>query len=141
MELEGVKIQYFRQQLERGIRNIFEKQKEIATARIYSKGRGDRHASRQGREYYDRSGSLLDSLTNPRYLISVDGSGVSLATSVPTYIRFLDMRRLGNYHIYNRPIWGILYGETLQNVKYEFRDWLDRHFPELLQQFNNQLKQ
>lgn len=140
MEAESIKAQYFRQQLEKGIRDVFEAQKDIATARIYSKGPGNRHISRKGREYYDRSGKLLEALTNPRYLITTDGEGVRTETTVPLYIRFLDMKRHGNYRIYNRQIWGILYSETMNNIKYEFRDWLNKHFPELLEQFNNQTR-
>lgn len=140
MEAESIRAQYFRQQLEKGIRDIFEAQKAIATAKIYSKGPGNRHISRKGREYYDRSGELLEALTNPRYGITNDGEGVRTETTLPTYIRFLDMKRHGNYQIYNRQIWGILYKETLINTKYEFRDWLEKHFPDLLEQFNNQQK-
>ncbi len=56
----------------------------------------------------------------------VAGSGSSLYATIvyPTYIRFLDMKRLGNYRIYNRPIWGILYRQTLRDIRYEFSDWL-----------------
>ena len=82
----------------------------------------------------------MAALTNPRYRISPDGAGVRTETTLPTYIRFLDMKRHGNYQIYNRQVWGILYKETLQNVKYEYRDWLEKHFPELLKQINNQSK-
>lgn len=140
MEAESIKAQYFRQQLEKGIRDILAAQKAIATERIYSKDPGARHVSRHGREYYHRSGELLEALTNPRYVVESDGAGLRTETTLPTYIRFLDMKRHGNYQIYNRQIWGILYKETLINTKYEFRDWLEKHFPELLEQFNNQLK-
>ncbi len=33
------------------------------------------------------------------------------------------MKLIGNYRIYNRPIWGIFYKETFNDIKYEFADW------------------
>ena len=80
----------------------------------------------------------MEALMHPQYRISADGPGIKAETTLPTYIRFLDMKRLGNWKIYNRQIWGILYKETLNNTKYEYRDWLKEHFPALLEQFNNQ---
>lgn len=50
------------------------------------------------------------------------------------------MKQHGNYQIYNRQVWGILYSDVRKNVKYEFKFWLDKHFPELLEKFNNQSK-
>ena len=140
MEAESIKMQYFLQQLEKGIRDIFEAQKAIATERIYQKGHDRISEKRSGSVVQGRSGALLDALINPRYRITPDGGGLRTETSLPTYIRFLDMKRHGNYQIYNRQIWGILYTETLGNIKYEFREWLEKHFPELLAQFNKQSK-
>ncbi len=140
METESIKVQYFKQQLEKGIRDILESQRFIATSRIYQKGHDRVREQRSGATVKGRSGVLMAALTNPRYRISPDGSGVRTETTLPTYIRFLDMKRHGNYQIYNRQIWGILYTETIQNVKYEYREWLEKHFPELLKQINNQSK-
>ena len=140
MDAESIKMQYFLQQLETGIRDIFEAQKAIATERIYQKGHDRIREKRSGSVVQGRSGALLDALTNPRYRITPDSGGLRTETSLPTYIRFLDMKRHGNYQIYNRQIWGILYTETLGNIKYEFREWLEKHFPELLAQFNKQSK-
>lgn len=50
------------------------------------------------------------------------------------------MKEHGNFKIYNRQIWGILYGETFQNIRYEFnqevRDWINKNLREIM----NQLK-
>lgn len=128
MDLRGAKAQYFKEQAEKGIREIFARQREIASERIYRTQEGMK----------SRSGRLMESLTNPKYSVSTPGEGLQAETEVPTYIRFLDMKRYGNHRIYNRQIWGILYKETLQNIKYEFRDWIRECFPELLEQVNNQ---
>lgn len=132
MDIESVKGQYFRQQLEKGIRDIFAAQAAVASEKL---GRGSGASISSG-----RSGALMESLTNPRYRISDNGGGVEAEVELLTYVRFLDMRRHGNYRIYNRQVWGILYHETMANIKYEFRDWLRKRFPELLKQFDNQKK-
>lgn len=140
MEAESIKAQYFRQHLEKGIRDIFEAQHLIATQRIYQKGASRRLERLKGSTLRGRSGVLLYALTYPEYKITPDGEGVKTESIVPTYIRFLDMKEHGNFMIYNRQIWGILYSETRRNIKYEYRDWLEKHFPELLKQFNNKSK-
>lgn len=137
MEAESIKAQYFRHHLQTALRDILEAQKLIATERIYQHGAARTREQGSGSTVKGRSGALLQALTNPRYMIGDSGDGIRTETIVPTYIRFLDMKRHGNYQIYNRQIWGILYGETLNNIKYEFGDWLRKHYPHLLEQFNN----
>lgn len=135
MELAEIKAQYFRQQISTGIQRIFQAQREVATERIYAKS-----TSRvTGRDLArSRSGELMSALSSPKYMISSSGEGIVAEVHLPQYIRFLDMKRKGNNRIYNRQVWGILYSETISDVKYEFRDWLKRQFPELLNQYNNQ---
>lgn len=140
MGMEGVEVQYFKQQLEAGIRDILEAQRLIASSRIYQRGYGRLTEKRGGAAVRGRSGKLMKALTNPSYRIFPDGGGVRAETTLPTYIRLLDMRRHGNFRIYNRQIWGILYNETLRDVKYGYGDWLRKNFPELLEQINNQSK-
>ncbi|EOA52049.1 hypothetical protein HMPREF1214_04873 [Bacteroides sp. HPS0048] len=35
-------------------------------------------------------------------------------------MRFMDMKRVGNWQIYNRQVWGILYNNTINAVRYEY---------------------
>lgn len=140
METEGIKVQYFKQQLEKGVRDILEAQRLIARSRMFHKGLDRIREQRRKGTFQKRSGALMTALTNPRYLVSTDSDGVRTETTVPTYIRFLDMKRNGNWQIYNRQVWGILYSETLQNIKYEYHDWIKKNFPSLLKQINNQSK-
>ena len=104
MDAESIKAQYFRAQLEKGIRDIFEAQRAIATERIYQSGHDRIREKRGGATLQGRSGVLLEALTNPRYHITPDGEGIRTETTLPAYIRFLDMKRHGNYQIYNRQI-------------------------------------
>ena len=134
MEIEGWKAEYFREQLEKGVRDIYEAQLLIATQRIYQVGSARRRYQGVGRSVQGRSGELRSSLESPRYRIDPSGGGVELQAQVPEYIRFLDMKKYGNFRIYNRQVWGILYKEILNNIKYEFRDWLKSKVESFLSQ-------
>lgn len=105
---------YFKEYLQRGIRKIYSEQRQIAANKIYGHHGGAR----------SRSGRLMQALQNPSYSLTSFSGGVEGVMHYPAYIRFLDMKRLGNYRIYNRPIWGILYKETFVDLRYEFSDWL-----------------
>lgn len=109
------KAEYLRQQVEQGLRRIFEAQAGAAATVL-------------GR----RTGTLRDALENPKYMIVKSGEGIVASASYPLYIRFLDMRGHGNRRIYNRLIWGILYRETLQDIRYEYHDWLKKHMHDVL---------
>lgn len=111
---------YFTEYIRRGFRNIFEEQRRIAANKIYGK-----QAYRTDGSKRSRSGRLQKALENPTLILDGSGSSLSAAVKYPTYLRFLDMMRLGNYRIYNRPIWGILYKQTFRDIRYEFRSWLE----------------
>lgn len=119
--MDDLRGQYFKEYLQKGFLRIFEEQRRIAAAKIYS-----RKSARS------RSGALMNALRSPSWSISTAGAGVEARVDYPTYLRFLDMKRLGNYKIYNRPVWGILYKETFRDLKYEFRDWLTSQLHESL---------
>lgn len=132
MESESLKMQFFRQQLERGIRDIVDAQRLIATERIYQSGHDRIREQRDGAPLRGRSGQLMEALKNPVYRLSASGSGITSVSTVPLSMRFLDMKHLGNWQIYNRQIWGILYSETLLNIKTEWRDWIRQRIAESL---------
>lgn len=118
---------YFSEYIRRGFNNIFAEQRRIAATRIYST-----EAYRTDGTRRSRSGQLQKALENPVLILNGSGSSLSASVNYPTYLRFLDMKRLGNYRIYNRPIWGILYKETLQDIRYEFHDWLKKYMHDAL---------
>lgn len=118
-----LKQQYFRQHLERGVKEIFASQLAIATSRLAhtaSAGVGAKRGLNAG-----RAPELIQALQNPQYVISDSGAGVEMRVPIPLSLRFLDMKHLGNMRIYNRQVWGILYSATLQDVKYEWRDYIN----------------
>lgn len=120
---------YFTEYVNRGFRRIFEEQRRIAAAKIYGK-----QAYRTDGTPRSRSGLLQQALASPTFSITDSGSGISAKARYPTYLRFLDMKRLGNYRIYNRPVWGILYKETFNDIRYEFSDWLRKNFADSIRE-------
>ncbi len=129
MDRDGITSQYFAEHIRKGFRSIFAEQRAIAARKIYSR-------EARTAEGYERSRShvLEQSLQSPDFSITPAGGGIETRVNYPSYIRFLDMKRLGNYRIYNRPIWGILYKQTFQDIRFEFSDWLRRNFSEEIRQ-------
>jgi len=126
MTTESLKVQYLRQQVDRGIREIFAAQVEIAARKIS-------HSKQNS-----RTGALMDSLRSPRYTITQSGEGVEAHVRILTYMRFMDMRKVGNWKIYNRQVWGILYHDVRARVRYEFEDFIARQREQLQQSLSAQ---
>lgn len=120
---------YFTEYVNRGFRRIFEEQRHIAAAKIYGK-----QAYRTDGTPRSRSGRLQQALASPPFSITGSGSGISAKAQYPTYLRFLDMKRLGNYRIYNRPVWGILYKETFNDIRFEFSAWLRKNLADSIRE-------
>ncbi|WP_305116220.1 hypothetical protein [Duncaniella muris] len=120
---------YFTEYVNRGFRRIFEEQRRIAAAKIYGK-----QAYRTDGTPRSRSGRLQQALASPTSSITGSGSGISAKAQYPTYLRFLDMKRLGNYRIYNRPVWGILYKETFNDIRFEFSAWLRKNLADSIRE-------
>lgn len=129
MNEELIKQEFVRENVEKDIRAIFEAQYLIATERIYTKtiyptqiGQKRRFIQEEdyGRTVRGTTGRLINALRNPVYSVGFYGQGVVATSNIPLYIRFLDMRRRGNYGIYNRQVWGILWNNSLQAIKYGY---------------------
>ncbi len=120
---------FFTEYVNRGFRRIFEEQRRIAAAKIYGK-----QAYRTDGTPRSRSGRLQQALASPTFSITGSGSGISAKAQYPTYLRFLDMKRLGNYRIYNRTVWGILYKETFNDIRFEFSAWLRKNLADSIRE-------
>lgn len=118
-ESEVLQSELFRQLLEEGIRDVYTAQRLIASKNLYQVGHARIAVQRSGNTIGSRSGELMRSLQSPEYLLRPDGGGVHAELDWPKYIRFLDMKRLGNWKIYNRQLWGIMYKEVFLKAKYE----------------------
>lgn len=81
-----------------------------------------------------RAELLKEAIDNISYTVNEGQLGVQAIMQVPLYVRFADMRHLANAKVYDRPVWGHLYGETLQDIKYGYREWLRKTFGDSLRQ-------
>lgn len=126
--MNEIKGNFFYETLVQGIRDIYRAQLRIAQNRIYQVGRERRIVLGEGRAVRERSGALLKALNNPETTVERLGDSVRAVMNYPIYIRFLDMKKRSNFKIYNRQIWGILYKETFNKMRYELseqvRDWI-----------------
>ena len=133
---ENFKTDFFTDRIGRGIQDIFQAQLDIATKRIYQKGRERKKVQGTGEIIQGRSGALMAALQNPNYSVVPDGEGVIARSNLPLYTRFLDMKKHGNYGIYNRQVWGILWNNSLQTIKYGYgKEVRDRIYAGLQEAF------
>ena len=103
------------QHIQRGIQDIFNAQLQIAEQRIYGGTKRPELISR-------RTGHLREALSAARHSVGHHGEGVMATAQVPLYIRFLDMKKHGNYQIYNRQVYGILYHQVLNRIRYGYTE-------------------
>lgn len=111
--------EFIRAVLERDIRNIYRSQQLIVSQRIYVRGKTLK-ASQRKKGIEKRTGRLEDSLSSPVFGILQSGEEFKVVADYPLYIRFLDMKHKGNWRIYNRQVYGILFNNALKDIKYQY---------------------
>lgn len=115
--------EFIRQIFERDAKNIYRSQKLIISQRIYLEGK-ELKATQRSRGIKRRTGRLEDSLSNPDFIVQSQGERFNIIAEYPLYIRFLDMKHLGNWMIYSKQIWGILFSNALPDIKYRYGDYI-----------------
>lgn len=111
--------EFIRAILERDARNIYRAQHLIVSQKIYVSGK-DLKATKRKKGIQRQTGTLENSLANPDFYIRSEGEQFTVAANYPLYIRFLDMKHRGNWRIYNRQVWGILFHNALPDIRYKF---------------------
>lgn len=119
MDIQEIKMEYFLSQLQKGVREVFSRQAQAAKSNIYSNGNDQEEG---------RSGALREALEGPKYSITTVGQGIQVIASMPEYGRFVDMKAHGNRAVYNKHLFGQLYRGTLQDIKYEFGEWVEKNY-------------
>lgn len=125
--------------LERDARNIYRAQKLIVSERIYLSGKNLKALQRK-KGIQRNSGRLENSVTNPDFIIKSQGENFKLVLNYPLYIRFLDMRKHGNWRIYRHPIWGIINNQTIPDLMTKYGKVVADKMGELLQAAVNKFK-
>jgi hypothetical protein len=106
--------------LERDVRNIYKAQLLIATKNVYLDEKTGGTKKRKGALIGRNTGAMINSLENPDYTIQANGGKVLVAAQIRKSMRFFDMKRLGNWQIYNRQVWGILYNNSLNDIRFNY---------------------
>ena len=132
------KQQFIIQVLERDVRNIYKTQLAIAQQNIYISGKELKITKRRGTKIGVRSGALLESLQNPDYSIQAQGDKFVVSAGIVKHMRFIDMKRFGNRKIYNRQVWGILYNNTLRDIRLNYGQTITDLVGEKLKEAFNQ---
>ncbi|NDV46196.1 hypothetical protein D0T49_03960 [Paludibacter sp. 221] len=95
--------------LRAGTNKVFELQSEIA------------HEILQ-----QRTGRLFANLEERKFGLDVKSEHYTVTVRILNYLRFQDIRYndklRSDLHLYNRTVWGVLYGETLPELKYGLTD-------------------
>jgi hypothetical protein len=131
MFTDTIKKDFITQVIDRDIQNIYKAQLLIATKNIYMRGRTRELHKRKG-PTIQGTGRLAASLKNPDYKISVGDSSITVTNTISKQLRFLDMKAHGDWRIYNRQIWGILYNNALQDIEAGVGDQIHDHFGKML---------
>jgi len=114
-----IKSSFIAQVLERDLRNIYNAQLLIATKNIYNEGRNLKIKVQKGKQFKDKKAAkrLIEKLQNPNFIISQSGENFTITNYIIKDLRFYDMKHIGNWKIYNRQVWGILYNNALRDIK------------------------
>lgn len=114
------KTEFVVEVLNRDVRNIYKAHQLIAEKNIRLQGRDLKEVKRKGAKIGSKTGHLLESLRNPNYSITAMNGQFQVQAYIPLYLRFFDMKHLGNWMIYNRQVWGILYNSSRVDIKYGY---------------------
>ncbi len=106
--------------LNRDLANIYKAQRLIVTRNTYMQGKDLKMKKRAGAQIGYKTGALIRSLEHPDYTISGADGKFGITANYPLHIRFLDMKRKGNWMIYNRQVWGILYNNSLRDLRLNY---------------------
>lgn len=118
-----IKGAFIRKAVNEDLQTIRERQLMIVRDGEYRHGAGGYQTSlRKGPLMNQRTERLISALSGNAYQVSGSGAQLQFRSTVPIYIRFLDMKHLGDWRIYNRQIWGILYNNSYQEIRFGFTD-------------------
>lgn len=88
----------------------------------YKRGHLRKTKNRQSYTIAERYPELYQHLASRPYKISKTDAGCYVTMSVLRKLRFLDMKKYGNFKIYNRQIWGILYNNAYKDIRNNISD-------------------
>ena len=130
------KLTFINNALADGFKQINEAQIDIASERLYCVGSSKKKTQGHGEVKSDKF--IETYLRGQQASIMHNGASFIMSSKVLTRIRFLDMKKYGNYQIYNRQLYGILYNETMPRIKFQFYDQVQNQMQNLQQEIKLQ---
>ena len=118
MDSPQIEVRYFEEKLREGIADIIARQKSAAAWR---EGRTARASGKPG----SPGERLSELIAAAPFSVSASATGVTASISYPIEMRFADMKHLANWRIYNKIVWGRLFRDVFQEMRYGFREWLE----------------
>ena len=119
MDQNELQVQGFLQQvLDYGIRKIYDRQLEIASQRSAERRENAR------RNYVAAGEQIIGHLRQRLSQLQVQGSTAEVISQIPLVMRFVDMKRYGNWEIYNKQVWGMLYRDVFSDLSQKYRSYI-----------------
>lgn len=69
---------------------------------------------------------LLKYVNQKPNFVQASGDTFIAVNNLPMQLRFLDMKKFGNWRIYNAELWGVLYNNSFYAIKYTIGDDIAR---------------
>jgi len=115
-----VKQEFIIEKVQAGFTKINQAQRDIYQKKLFHSGTKDTQYSRLGNNIQRRTGQMEEILDHPQIRIVTAGLDFMFTATIVKQMRFLDMKRNGNWRIYNAQVWGIFYRETFPAIKYDY---------------------
>ncbi len=119
MDANEQQVQGFLQSvLDYGLRKIYDSQLEIASKRKATDRSRIQRYNAGAAEY------IVNTLRQRMSQVHVSGSTAEIVSQIPLVMRFVDMKNYGNWEIYNKQVWGILYNDVFKDLSQKYRSWI-----------------
>lgn len=81
--------------------------------------------------------ALIKDVASRRMNVSESNGGVMFSFKISRKLRYADIKRLGNAKVYNKPLWGIIFGSkdsVMTRLQYDFTEEVKNSISEELKQ-------
>lgn len=122
-----IKKEFVTKTISRGAKKIFDLQSDVVQSVLH-----------------ERTGRLFADMKAKRFVVGSDSKYFTVSATILNYLRFNEIRSnnnlRGKLHLYNRIVWGVLYGETLPALKFGLTDEMKAQIRKQIQDAGIQLE-
>lgn len=124
---EIIKDKFVTDMLRKGTNKVFDLQSQVAHELLH-----------------ERTGQLFANLNERKFGVAGTGLKYQVTVRILKYLRFNEIRSnwglRGKLHLYNRIVWGVLWGETLPAIKFGMTDEIKAALRQQLAEAGQQLE-